>query len=97
MDSQQFQLFLEDNRKSTADAIAVTVNGKIDTLKSMIISHNDAHEKDMKRMMPIIEAYEEAERRVEDAKRGGKAILWTATFITAVGGAWLVLRGVFFR
>lgn len=90
MTPEQLQVFLEDNRKSTAEAIRLTVNGKIDDMKK-------THEQDMKRMMPIILAYEGAERRLEDAKTSGKAILWVAGFITALGGAWLVLKTIFFR
>lgn len=42
----------------------------------------------MERALPVIEAY-------EDTLKDGKRILWLAGFITAVGGAWLVLTKIF--
>jgi hypothetical protein len=86
-------------REGVGNAIKVNVNGKIDVLRREIEEHNKRHEQDMVRILPIIEAYEASERFAEDAKRNGKkaimAVLWTGTFVTAVGGGWLILRQLF--
>jgi uncharacterized protein YpiB (UPF0302 family) len=42
----------------------------------------------MERALVVIEAY-------EDTVNDGKKILWLAGFITAVGGAWIVLTKIF--
>jgi len=76
------------------EEIKVTVNGKIDKLDKKIDEHNAKHEADMKRVMPIIEAFELSERRLADAKEGGRAVIYVAGFITAIGGAWLVLKNI---
>lgn len=92
---EQYRGFLEDNQRSTAEAIRVTVNGKIDTLKGIMDQHNDKHEKDMQRIMPVIEAFEESKQFAKSAKTSGLVILWLAGFITAVGSAFLILRSIF--
>lgn len=86
---------LEVMRTEIAFAIKTTVNGKIDNLSSKIDVHNIKHEKDMKRMLPIIEAFEEGQQDLKTAQKGGKAVLWLAGGITAIGGAYLVLRAIF--
>ena len=73
-------------------AVREVVNGKIDTLRAELQAHNDAHEGDMARMMPIIEEFEANQQRMEDAKSSGKFVLWMASFIIALGGAWIVIE-----
>lgn len=77
------------------EAIRINVNGKIDKMQSGLNTHNEKHENDMIRIMPVIEAYEEGQRDLETAKKGGRIVLWIATIITAIGGAWLVLKQLF--
>lgn len=55
MTPDQFQLFLKDNRESTARAIKETVNGKIDELRREVNDHNKKHEADMKEMKPFMQ------------------------------------------
>lgn len=88
-------------KEDIARTIKETVNGKIDAnlkkiddIQEQICTHNKAHEQDMARIMPIVEAYETAERRVEDAKQGGRTIIWISGFITAVGGAYLIIKQI---
>lgn len=95
MNPEQLQKFLEDNRKSTAEAIQVTVNGKIDKLRIEVDDHNLSHAKDMQRIIPVIEAFEASEQFAKSAKTSGLVILWLAGFITAVGSAFLILRNIF--
>ena len=96
---------------SVSKAIELYVNGGIRKLHEMLEHQNEKQEqfnvkvnnhmeveevfKD--RVLPIIEAYEASERALDDARHSGLFILWCAGFITAVGGAWLVLREIFFK
>lgn len=101
MNSNQLKVFLKANEKSTAKAIQVTVNGKIDKLrteiKEEIRNHNMQHENDMQRILPVINSYEEAQRDLLSVKKGGRFALWLAGTITILGGAILVLRSLFQR
>jgi len=55
MTEEQLQIFLEDNRKSTAKAIEETVNGKIAAISRKIDEHNAKHEKDMEDIKPLMQ------------------------------------------
>jgi len=74
--------------KELAPAIKVTVNGKIDALRAENEAWHMERKEELRRIMPVVEAFEEA-------KTSGKRILWIATFIIAIGGAYEVIRGVF--
>lgn len=91
MDEQMLSVIREEIAKS----IQTHVNGKIDKMQSGLDVHNAKHEKDMERMLPIIEAFEEGQQDLNTAKKGGKVVLWLAGSITAIGGAFLVLRAIF--
>ncbi len=82
-------------RAEIAFAIKTTVNGKIDDMRDDLKEHNEKHEQDMERLMPIIQAYESSEAALSGAKASGKVLLWIAGFITAIGGAWLILKSIF--
>lgn len=68
--------------------------GSLDVITKSISSHNIQHEADMQRILPVLEAFEFSERRLADARASGKFILYMAGFVTAVGGAWLILTNV---
>ena len=95
MTPDQFLTFLESNERATAKAIQETVNGKIDNLKKDIANHNKKHDDDMNRLMPIIQSYESTQRHLADARTSGKAVLWIAGFITAIGSAYLIIMNIF--
>lgn len=76
---------------SVAKGIRFNVNGKIDRMQAGLNEHNVKHEQDMDRMMPVILAFENGQRDLETAKKGGRVVLWIAGTITALGGAYLVL------
>lgn len=76
---------------SVAKGISFNVNGKIDRMQAGLNEHNVKHEQDMDRMMPVILAFENGQRDLETAKKGGRVVLWIAGTITALGGAYLVL------
>lgn len=82
--------------EAVADSVKLNVNGKIDAMRGEIRAHNARHEEDMLKILPIIEAFETSERAVNTAKASGKIILWLAAFITAVGGAYLIVRQIFY-
>lgn len=84
-------------REIIISVIKETVNGKIDTLRQEVTARGEQRNEDMKRIMPIILAYENGERRIDDAKASGKVVLWLAGFVTATGGAYLIVRQIFFR
>ncbi len=87
---------LEIMRTEIAFSIKTNVNGKIDAMSNKLDSHNLQHEKDMERALPVIEAYEQGQRDLAVAKKGGRLFLWLAATTTAIGGAYLVLRMIFF-
>lgn len=108
MTPDQFQVFLEDNRRSTADVIRVIVNGKIDDareelrlrsleVKEDLDKYNLKHDNDMARIMPVLEAYETSQRVLTDAKISGKVILYISGFVTALGSAYLITRQIFMK
>lgn len=85
---------LEVMRTEIAFAVKTTVNGKIDALSLKIDGHNTQHEKDMVRMMPVIEAFEGAQNDLNTAKKGGRVVLWLTATITSIGGAYLVIKQI---
>lgn len=89
--------FKLDVKEEIAKGIQKNVNGRIDAMRKDLVAHNEQHEKDMRRALPVIEAYEKAKEDVETAKKGGRAVLWVAAMITAIGGAYLVLRMILFN
>lgn len=56
MTPEQFQIFLKDNRESTAEAIRLTVNGKIDAMKADLKEHTEKHDAFMEEMKPVLQA-----------------------------------------
>ena len=68
---------------------------EVSEVRHAVINHNLKHETDMIRIMPIIEAFETSERAVAAAKSGGKIVIWIAGFITALGGAYLIIKQLF--
>ena len=83
-------------QEETKKGIKETVNGKLDRLDIKIDTHNERHERDMIRVMPIIEAYEASEKFANNAKRKGvatvKVMAAISGFVTVVGSAVLVLE-----
>jgi hypothetical protein len=86
---------LEVIRTEIAFAVKMNVNGKIDNLSSKIDDHNTTHENDMKRALPVIEAYEEGQRDLKAARKAGRGVLLFSGAVTAIGGAYLVLKQIF--
>ena len=84
-------------KEEVIKTIQTTVNGKVDRMQDCMNAHNVKHEEDMKRVLPVIEAFEEGQRDLNTAKKGGKAVLWLSGTVTAIGGAYLVLRAIFWN
>ena len=95
MNSQE----LETLKIEITKVVKETVNGKVDRLDKKIDEHNTQHELDMKRILPIIEAYEASEKFALNARKNGatiiKAVMYVSAFVTAVGSAYLILRNIF--
>ena len=103
MTPEQFERFLVDNRKSTAEAIEVTVNGKIrkihellehqneasSSFRDKVEKHIDVTEKHIAIVAPYIVG-------VESTKRVGgwvaKALMGIGAFVLTVGGAWVFIK-----
>ena len=81
---------LEVIRDEIAKAIKLNVNGKIDAMRAENEQWHFERKEELQRIMPVVEAF-------EATKTSGKRILWVATFIIAVGGAYEVLRSIFFH
>lgn len=94
MNPADLQILKDEISKS----IKETVNGKIDRLTADVAAHNKKHEGHMNRIMPVLEAYEASEKFAKDAKNSGikaaKVLIWIGTFVTTVGGAWLVFKQI---
>lgn len=86
MDKEQLAIFLKDNRESTAEAIRLTVNGKIDHLTARTVelqSFMENHAKDDKDFQSRIEPYIE----------GANGIIRIRDFAVWIGGG-LIAFGV---
>lgn len=86
---------LKELKDALIKTVTLTVNGKIDGLTLKMDKHNEKHETDMKRILPVIEAYEISEKIVYGAKSTGKIALVLAGFVMTVGGAYLVIKQIF--
>ena len=80
MTPEQFALFLEDNRRSTAQAIEITVNGKLEKIEKKLDIH-------IARVEPYIIGF-------EGSKTIGKVIMWVGGIIITIGGAFAVLKNL---
>lgn len=68
---------------------------QITELRAFVTGHAEVSEAYMKRAMPVIEAYEEAQKEIDVSKKYGMRILWLSGAVTAVGSAYMVLHGIF--
>ena len=91
----KLSLHRDEEQEWIAAAIKTNVNGKIDKMREDLANHNEKHENDMRRLMPIIESYETAVRTTSDAKKVGTIAMWWAAFIIAMGSAFLTIKHLF--
>lgn len=96
MTPEQFEIFLEDNRKSTAEAIEKTVNGKIRAIHTLLEDQNKVSEefrdkvnKHIKTVEPYIVGAESTKLVVGWV---GRAMMWVGGFVLTVGGAYVFLK-----
>lgn len=94
MTPEQFEIFLESNKKSTAEAIQTTVNGKIEAIRQLVETHNQNHERDMievkehiQKVTPIVEAY-------NGFNSAGNLVKWVAGVGTAIGVLWMFIKSI---
>lgn len=95
MTPDQFEIFLERNEKSTAEAIERTVNGKIRTLTSLVEAHNVKHEADMvevKGYMQKTDAHITQTKPIIEAFNGvstiGNLTKWLGGIVLTVAAIW---------
>lgn len=103
MTPEQFTMFLEDNRKSTAEAIEFTVNGKIrkihdlletqnevgNTFRTKVENHIVTTEKHIATVEPYIVGVESTKRVAGWVAKGLMAV---GAFVLTVGGAWVFIK-----
>jgi len=88
MNPEQFEIFLERNEKSTAEAIERTVNGKIRTLTTLVEKHNEKHEADMADIKPIVVAFQERRAAGNIIKRWLTNTGWLGGIILTIAAVW---------
>lgn len=95
MDQKQFEAFLEDNRRSTAEAIEKTVNGKIRAIHSLLEDQNRESKEFRDKVNKHINTVEPYIVGVESTKLvaswAGKSLMWLGAFVLTVGGAYVFL------
>ena len=96
MDQQQFQTFLEDNRKSTAEAIEITVNGKLRAIHKMLEDESKTSSEFRNKVDDHIKKVEPYIVGVESTKLVaswvGQALMWIGGFVLTVGGAYVFIK-----
>lgn len=106
MDKAQFEAFLEDNRRSTAEAIEKTVNGKIRAIHNLLEEQNRISLDFRENVLEFKETVEKHIDTVEPYIVGvestklvaswvGKALMWIGGFVLTVGGAWYFIKSKF--
>lgn len=78
MTPEQFATFLKSNEKATGAAIEKFVNGKIRAIDTKLSEH-------IKRVEPVIEAYEETSAENRVGKRYGNRLIWLSGVTIALG------------
>lgn len=96
MTPEQFEIFLKDNRESTAEAIEKTVNGKIRAIHNLLEEQNKTSREFREKVESHIETVEPYIVGVESTKLVatfvGKAMMWIGGFVLTVGGAYVFLK-----
>lgn len=67
----------------------------IDEMRSNLNGSDIRYKASMVRIEPALLAFEQGQRDLATARRGGKAVLWLSAAITAIGGAILILKNLF--
>ena len=83
MTPKQFRKFLEENERSTKEAVQMHVNGKIDDMRSDLCRHIKEHKEQMDVITPIIQAYQ-----------GGRVLGNGVKWLACVSLAYLALKGL---
>lgn len=96
MTPEQFEIFLKDNRESTAEAIEKTVNGKIRAIHNLLEEQNKISLEFREKVESHIATVEPYIVGVESTKLVaswvGKAMMWVGGFVLTVGGAYVFLK-----
>jgi hypothetical protein len=96
MTPEQFEIFLKDNRESTAEAIEKTVNGKIRAVHQMLEDQNNQNSKFHEKVENHIKTVEPYILGIESTKLVaswfGKSMMYIGAFVLTVGGAYVFLK-----
>ena len=96
MTPEQFEIFLKDNRDSTAEAIEKTVNGKIRAIHNLLEEHNRISHEFRETVETHIATVEPYIIGVESTKMVatwiGKSMMYVGAFVLTVGGAYVFLK-----
>lgn len=96
MTKEQFEKFLIDNRKSTAEAIELTVNGKIKKIHELLERQNETSDLFRKKVEKHIEVVEPYILGYESVARVsgwvGKSLMYIGGFVLTVGGAYIFIK-----
>lgn len=87
MTPDQFQVFLDTNKRNVEETIKVVVNGKIDSLREEVRQHSIKHETDMEEIKPVLEAY-------KGTKVVGEIMKWISSVGLGAWGLYAVFRGL---
>jgi hypothetical protein len=77
------------------NTIKLTVNGKIDALKDLVLDHNEKHERDMKEVRAHIEETKPILETYKGFNTAGNLIKWVAGVATALGVLWIMAVQLF--
>ena len=96
MTPEQFEIFLKDNRDSTAEAIEKTVNGKIRAIHNLLEEQNRISHEFRETVETHIATVEPYIIGVESTKMVatwiGKSMMYVGAFVLTVGGAYVFLK-----
>lgn len=96
MTPEQFEIFLKDNRESTAEAIKTTVNGKIQAIHNLLEEQNRISHEFRETVETHIATVEPYIVGVESTKLVaswiGKGMMWVGGFVLTVGGAYVFIK-----
>ena len=79
----------QEIKKEIQEAIEKSVNGRINDLIKEVRGYREDHEKHIKDTEPIMEF-------IKAIGAGRKGIFWVTSSIVAVGGAYLMIKKIFF-
>ncbi len=94
MTPEQFAQFLKDNRESTAEAVRITVNGKIDKLTTKLDNHIENDAKWKENADPAIDSFNKTMIAFKMTNTVGKYFFGILIGIATLILAWLKIKQI---